>query len=334
MSFELENAILHIIDNNSGKVSISNTELDIDSEICYEFINKHIKKLFNNTSVKEARFDNNSVVGDKISELKSGKTSFKDACIVIGERLSEIMLKNVDIPAADLLIAQFSIKKERHLAILKLNIQEVYTHKMKDTGSENQIVKYTSALPFGSGKVDEACIIPFDPLMVKLLEKSYLVDNEPTNYFSELFLECATELSKKEIVAIINELTEEVNGKYYSSDITVGATVKSALIDEAEEDEGVISIINVANKAFGDNQEAREDFINQAKDAGLKSETELGDRFVKQQFGNHRIKAENGVEIKIPSQLFTDGESIEFIRLEDGTQTIMLKNLGSIEAKQ
>lgn len=331
MAFEIQNAILHIIDNNSGNVVISDTELDIDSDICYEFINKHVKKLFNNSSAKDANFNDNSLVGGQVSDLKNGKTNFKDACKFIGQHLSEIMLKNVDIPSADLLIVKFTIKGDEHLGILKLNVKECYTHKEK--GSENQIVKYSSVLPFDSGKVEEACIIPFNPVTVKLIEKSYLVDNESTNYFSELFLECATELSKKEIATIINELTEEVKDKYYSSNITVGATVKTALVEESEDDEGVVSIINVANKAFSDNQEAREEFISQAKEAGIKSEADLGEKFVKQQFGSHRIKAENGVEIKMPTQLFTDGESIEFIRLEDGSQAIMLKNLGNIESK-
>jgi hypothetical protein len=57
----------------------------------------------------------------------------------------------------------------------------------------------------------------------------------------------------------------------------------------------------------------------------------LGEKFVRQQFGIQKIKAENGIELKFPAELWNDG-AIEMIRQPDGSNSILLKNLGQVEA--
>jgi len=53
----------------------------------------------------------------------------------------------------------------------------------------------------------------------------------------------------------------------------------------------------------------------------------LGERVVKQQFATHKIKAENGVEIKFPAQLAAEEDEIEITKNPDGTVTVLFKNL-------
>jgi hypothetical protein len=329
---KIKNAILHSL---GGQFILSDTELDIDSETCTAFITKHVKKLLDNPASKEATFNPDSEVYHYIMELKNGARGFKSICIHIGKRMSDLKKKNPAIPDGDLLIVLFENKRNQYMAITKLNYSECFTHEIKQgsTGADNQIIKYPAVLPFDSGKVFEACLIPFDPMVIKVIEKPFEIDGELKNYFSEMFLDCQPSLSKKEAAQILNEITEEITEKYFDSSIDAVTRIKTALLEQAEEADGEVSIESVAEKAFGGNLEVREDYVQLARGAGLRQDLALGEKFVRQQFGVQRLKAENGVELKFPAELWGDGSSIQMVRQPDGSSAILLKNLGDIELR-
>jgi len=331
MEIFINHAILHVLDNDGGESRFSNEELDIDSDVCSDFIIKHVKKLMNNPAVKEATFDPESPVHQDIQKFVNGEIYFKDASLTICQRLNEIMAANVEIPSGDVLVAQFEAGNDAYLAILKLNYKECYAHESGDgeNGTDNQIVKYRHVLPFDNGKVEEACLIPYHPMVIRLLEKPYMVNGEPRNYFSELFLCCSPELSKKETAQIINEITEEITEKYFQGSVETAAKIKVALMEEAIEEEGAISIASVASRVFTEpeQEEARQEYINLAKEAGIRPEVDFGEKFTKQQFSAHRFKADNGIEVKFPAELSDDSNIIEFQNHEDGSVTIILKNM-------
>ena len=322
---KISNAILHILKNDGNPSVFSANELDIDSEVCEAFIGKHVKKLFNNPATREATFSQDSVVYQTMQDYKNGSTNFKDAARTIAEHLSEIINKHVDIPPADLMIVNFEVKHDRFFAVLKLNYKECFTHRTND-GADNQLVKYTAVLPFDGGKVEEACLIPLEPMLIRLIEKPHLVDGTPTNYFSELFLECETTPSRKETAQTINDVADEFIQGFCDNDFHLKAMVKTAMTEEAEEADGVVSMDNVATRAFSDDG-IKAEFVHTMREAGIVADMPLGAKFVKQQFGTQRIKADNGVEVKFPAELAIDGEQVEITKHNDGTLTVTLKRL-------
>jgi len=328
MALEIKNAILHIVGRQEGDSHFSREELDIDSEICYEFISKHVKRLLNNPAAKEACFSADSAVYADIRLFQQGDIFFKELSTRISRRLADIVQANPDIPPADILVTSFENRKSQYLAILKLNYSECFTHRIRtdEGGSDNQIVKHTTVLPFGSGRVEEACLIPYDPMVLRILEKSYEAGGEQVNYFSQLFLQCDTSLSKKEAAEIIHQVVDEINLKYYDNDVEMAAQLKYTLIEEAEE-AGTVCLENVAKKVFQENEPVKNEFIAMAKDAGLPYDVDLGEAFVKQQFKTQKFKADNGIEISCPSELFKDPETIQIITNGDGTISVTIKNL-------
>jgi len=288
-----------------------------------------------NPASKEATFLPDSEIYKHILGLKEGKSYFKDVCAQIGRRLSDIMNQDTDIPDGALLIVQFDNKKDRYIAVIKLNYRECFTHETKrsSSGADNQIVKYPAVLPFDTGKTEEACLIPFEPMLLKVIEKPFQVKGEMVNYFTELFLECDSSISKKEAAQILNEISDEINEMHFDSSIDAVARIKTALVEQAEESEGEISIESVAARAFEDYPKAQGDYVRLARDAGLRADIMLGERFVRQQFGMQRIKTENGVELKFPAELWADSSCIEMIQQPDGTNAILVKNLGQIEVR-
>ena len=324
---QILNAILHIIKNDGSPSVYSTSELDIDSEVCEAFIKKHVKKLWNNPATREATFLPESEVYKDLQAYMSRELSFKDFTTGLGERLNDIINQHKDIPPADLMVVRFDVKHDSFLAMFKLNYNECFTHKTG--GTANNIIKCETVLPFTGGKVEEACLIPFSPMLVNLIEKAHIVDGEAKCYFSELFLECETALSRKETAQIIHEVSEEFVEEYFQNDIKTYATIKTALTEEAAEADGIVSLDNVAQRVFEDD-EPKKNFIHTMREAGIIADLALGDKFVKQQFGTHRLKAENGVEIKFPAELAVDEGQMEIQQHSDGTVTVTLKRLRTV----
>lgn len=331
MALLLSNAILHIVNNTGAASCYSNEELDVDSETCYEFVSKHVRRLLSNPGAREAVFSAQSQAYQWIKDYQKAEVSFKDLSRRLCDRLAGIMENNKDIPPADILIAAFDNGNKRYLAILKLNYGECFTHRVveSENGAENQIVKNMAVLPASGGKVEDACLIPWDPMVLRILEKPRIINGEEVNYFSGLFLECETELSKKETAEMIREITDEINGRYFDGNEEVSARFKCALMDEAassgEDDE--LNLENAVRQVFGEHEEAMQEFSVLAKEYGLPHTLKLDKPFVQREFKTQRFKAENGIEIKFPAELFQDPETVQWAANSDGTVTVTLKNL-------
>ena len=323
MDVYINHGILHIIDNERGQVALSESELDLDSDMVTEFLTRHIKKLLGSSSAKEATFEAESSVLDIMGRFRDKSLDFKQASHEICAKLAEIMMDNKDIAPADILITQFEIKNMPHFGIFKLNHSTFYTHEVKD--GENHIVQSAFALPLSGSKVSEAVVIPYNPMVLKIIEKPHIVGGEKINYFSQLFLQSSANISKKDAVKYIKAQLEETVDTHYASDPLVTAKFHIAIIEDAIENDGEIRLENSARIAFGDSQ-ANEEFIFASKEAGLGGDLFLGEKFVSKEFGYLKIKNETGVEIKLPVGVMDDANVIEF-----NGPSVVIKNMRNID---
>jgi len=326
MALVIRNAILHVLRNDGRESIFSEAELDFDSEICEAFIQKHVKKLMDNPSVRTANFKADSTVYALLGQYQSGSMHFKELSTELAIKMDSIMARFTSIPPCDILIAKVGHKSGEYLAVLKLNYQEVYASKSKN--ADNQLT-LCNALPFSSGKVEYAALMALDgtSIPISLVEKPAEIDGNQVLYFSEFFLECEPSPSKKEQAKLIDEITVEFVDEFFNKDPNVSAKIKSAIMDEAEVEEGFISMDNIAAVAFEGQDEVRTQYVSTLREAGIQEDLPLGQRVVKQQFATHKIKAENGIEIRFPAQLAADDDELEITKHSDGTVTVVLKHL-------
>ena len=332
MPLLISNAILHTVGYADHQVSFSDVELDVDSEISIEFIGKHVRRLLKNPAAKEATFAADSQVYSMIKAFQSDEIRFKELSRQICGRLAEVLNGNEEIPPANILFAFFDHSKKSYLAIVKLNYSESFVRKqnaVEGGATENHIIKNDIVLSLSAGCVEEACLIPYDPMVLRVLEKPHKVGNEDTFYFSKLFLECETQLSNKEAAEAISEIAAEVNAKYFEGNVEMAAKIKTALIQEAEEmdeDSGLV-LENIVDRAFGGNNDAKDEFVALAKEYSLPHQIPLGKSYIQRTFKTQQFKAENGVELRFPAELCQDPEQIQMVANPDGSFTITLNKL-------
>lgn len=327
----LRKAVLHVLDSSMGMPVISCAELDLDGE-ARDFIEKHISKVLGDNNLKEAVFEEDGNKMHSMLQLLAGdyghflKVSAEAADLLFG-----IMVKNVDIPPADLICCLFECESRMHYGILKLNYKSGYTHYAEQTeeGNVNAVIRHRTLLPLESQKLDECALISMDGLNIKLLEKAYEINGEKQFYFSGLFLNCTTRLSDNEKVKIIEKAAKKINKKFFDEDFDKAAQLKKA-VSETIGETNAIQVDTIAGEVY-ENNEIRNEYFSEIQKAGLTEKIiPVPDKIAEKKFRTHKIRTDTGIEINFPLSCYNDADKIEFFNNPDGTISIVIKNVNKI----
>ena len=334
----IRKAILHILDTNRGECILSNTLLDPGPDL-HDFIRNHIYKIVSSDDTKNCEFDPEYSPIYSILETwdESDETSFIETSQAIANKLYIAMGEGLDIPAADLLFVTFQAEGIIYLALLKMNYKTSYTHHTDSDafGNTNDIIKFKAILPNESQKLTEAAVINLTDYQIQLIEKKYDVNGTKTNYFSSLFLGCHGSLSSKSKLSIVTKEIDKVQKKYFDEEEQYAASMNTKnIIYTKLEEEGTLSIPDVLDKVFPEKPEFREEVTEKLEKYNI-SEAEITPQNTAtlKRYEKQCLSTDTGVEIKIPMEQYRSGDSIEFITNEDGSISILIKNIGHITSK-
>lgn len=328
MEITIKDAILHILDSTTGLPVYSQESLELEEEKIQNFVGKHIERIFNDQSVKIGKFLDDSKVRNLIG---AGNENFVDTSMSIAEILYDTMLKHMDIPSGDLLVASLSIEGQDHLIIIKFNYREGYTHYVDygDKGTANRIVINKVMFPSETQRNIEAALINLDDLSLRIFEREYEIEGEKILYFSKLFLQASTALSIKESIKVIRDVAKDMTKEYYDEDFEKVSQIKEAIYDNL--DSGVIEIDNVANSMFRNNPDIKREYVERLEEAGVDKSIDLEGKRPEKRLTVHKIKTDSGIQLDVPVDIYRDKNIIEFINNPDGTISIIIKNISQIK---
>ncbi len=331
----IKRAVLHILDTSINFPVLSNSELELDGEIS-EFLEKHICKILEDTNLKKAVFMGEvNAARDICAAVKSDEGCFLEASNALGGMIFDIMLKNVDITAADLICSLFYINNEQYLGILKLNYKSGFTHYVNqmEEGASNSLIRHKTLLPSEGQRVDEAVLVSLQTGELKLLEKMYEINGTKEFYLSQYIFNCAADLSDNQKLKIIDKVTQKINKKYYDEDFDKVAKLKKVVADSIEENKE-IKVEAIAEEIFETNLAVREEYIQEIQKAGLKEESiQIPEKIAEKKFKTHKIKTDTGIEINFPLSYYDNRDMIEFYNNPDGSISIIIKNVSKITNK-
>ena len=86
---------------------------------------------------------------------------------------------------------------------------------------------------------------------------------------------------------------------------------------------------------LNNNLTARLSFIDQVKEAvpDLFNLMKLMPVASLKKFENQKLSLSNGIELIVPNNVYQDAESVEFIQNDNGTYSILIKNIEDIQSK-
>lgn len=330
----IRRGIVHILEGDLGYPVYSEEELDITPQID-EFFRGHIGKLLSGDDLKTCYFSQ-----EEPSEVYELVKNFREEDLVsaskkLAELLYRIMNANVSIPNGDLAVLTFSAQGERYLALLKLNYKESFVHMTgaAEGGNVNQIICYQSTLPSAGVKLSEAVIINLADSSVQIVEKKYDINGSKVNYLSEMFLHCRASMSSKSKLAVVTKAVEQVNKKHYGEEPVKQMEAKSIIKKEMQE-HGSLNVEKISEKIYGDAPEIKEEFDAKMEKYHMeKAEVAPRSQATTRKFEKQYLKTDTGIEINIPMEQYQDANQVEFITNEDGTISVLIKNINRISTR-
>ncbi len=326
--------ILHILDSTTGEPVLSDDVLEAGAEL-QDFIREHIAKIFAGDDSKKCEFHKQE------SEIYGLLNDYDDENFVpiskdIASYLYGIMNANIDIPSADLFVVRFSSDSLEYLAILKMNYKAMYTHRSipENNFVRNEIFRSKELLPAESQKLAEACVIRLNDLAIWLVEKKAEINGKKEEYFSELFLKCKTRLSDKKKLKLVEKAIESVNTEAYDELDRYEPNMKAkAIIHEELDKNGGFVVEDIGDLVFKDREDLRTAYQERVEKYDLVKEEILpqSERTTKR-FERQSLVTDTGIEIKIPMDQYENG-NVEFITNNDGSMSLVIKNIGKLDAK-
>lgn len=328
----IEKSILHILDPNAGVPVLSARSLPQDES--EEFFIKHIQRLWKDSDLKECEFDeSDNPVRDAIDQ--SSGEYFVAFTQKLSEVLFSIMSANVDIPPADVYFTVFRKDQSRFLGILKLNYKEAYTHSLVNMENDSctGIIKYRALFPGEAQKIDECVFIDLASKKIWIKERKYEIDGQKEYYLSKLLLKTRPARSYKEQYKLVEKSAEQVVKKYYSDDSLKHAEVKMAIKNNVDENLE-IDVEKLSKAAFSDSQDMQRQYREELSQKGFtEKKIKINQQIYEDLEKNHKLITDIGIKMEIPSSLIKDPSKVEFIVNQDGTMSILIKNVNEVKSR-
>ncbi|MBQ4649441.1 MAG: nucleoid-associated protein [Firmicutes bacterium] len=331
MSIKIERAILHALDPAAGTAVLSEEPMNIDEEV-REFLETHFIKCLESDEAQKAVLREEGSFGQRMRGLGSGDQITAEAFVAesraVAERIFSILGANPDIPRGDLIcmLCKESGSGRTYFAALKMNYYDGFAHYYMN--GNLSIVGQRVLLPGIGRKLEEAFIVDLETLETQVIEKKYLMmDESRSAYISEQVLGCTVEVSERSKLMAVKKAVQKANKEVLGDRKVVEQELMSRihgyLMDEDEPTVG-----EMCREVLRDYPQVRP----MVEEDIMSNHIELGDSVLVQprtmkRFEKQSVKTPNGIEVKIPADLFSDPNSVEFIQNPDGTISLLVKNI-------
>ena len=290
MELKLNQVVLHLLDPGASEPVLSDRAMDMDADL-YEYYTTTLERAFASDEVKNCRFLPDSAFAAEMAQ----NNDFIDLSRRIAGVIFEQMLQYQAIPAGDLAVVDFTADGVPFYGVLKLNYRPGYTHhtELMGNGRFSSMVPQRTLLP-GTPKADEAALIDRANGTVRLIEKKFTLDDKKDFYLSTRVFGCTEALQEKAKLKAVCE--------------TAVAAVKEAY-PEPEELDDVPPFDGGTETGVQGNDRVT---VTPARIKKLESRS---------------FKTESGIEIKIPAELCSSDDAVEFIHSATGGLSLLIKDV-------
>ena len=324
MDIYVKKAIIHQFSPADTELLLANKFLNITPKI-EEYLRKKIERVYSDDA-KTGVFDSENVFLAQLSD------DLLETSVTIAKLWQEEFSVSENQKTNDLIFVQFDKEGVEHFAFLRIALRETLTHLGGEV--DNPIKLTQNNLPgFGTG-ADEALVINLQSRKYHLIEKRIKYNGAFLNYFSDNLLQVSPKISPKKSIKTLEKTAQKIAESFNTDVFQFQSKVKSSIFKNLEENDE-LSPEKLADDLFDSNLTARLTFIDQVKEAipePVKFD-EIDSNRQKKKFENQKLSLSNGIELIVPNNVYQDAESVEFIQNDNGTYSILIKNIEDIQNK-
>lgn len=332
--YEINHAILHILDFDSAVNVMSQRELDIESRTVRNFVTTHLRRARTSADNKRATFAENSAFGGELKGYFFGEREFVDLSQQIAEFISSELTKAEKAESTDVLVADFDDDEDaRWFAVMLLGSKQAFMHEVGREEGEvrNDIARHYAILPNPSQKVPSYAIVRASTMEIGYVDKKRKIAGEDRILIPDGLLQCDTGVSGKEVIDTVTRVVEEVAEEHGANTAVALAKVKAAVAEKVEDDEE-LPPWDIVDEVFEDEPVIKESVRAALTEEKVPERVPVERKQVERAaVRNHKIRTDTGIEISFPAEMGSNSEYIEFVNEPNGLISIELKNIGSIE---
>ena len=324
MDIFVKKAIIHQFSPDDTELVLADQLLTVSPKI-EEYLRKKIERVFSDEA-KTGQFNSENPFLDHL------KGDLLSNSVKIANFWKEEFSISENLKTNDLIFIEFERNGVEHFAFLRISLRENLTHIGLESESPLKITQ--NNLPGAGSAPDEALIVNLQTRKYHLIEKRIKHNGAFLNYFSDNLLQVTPAISAKKSIKAVEQTAQKIADNFHQGDFQFQSKVKSAIFNNLEED-NELSPEKLADQLFDNNLTARLNFVDQLKEVipDKISFDEIDSSRQLKKFENQKLSLSNGIELIVPNAIYEDAESVEFIQNENGTYSILIKNIEDIKSK-
>ncbi len=342
MSLEIRNAVIHVLDREAEEPLLNEFELDINDDL-YNFLEKHMSKCLNDDDARKGRFkDGRNIIREVCTRMAQDNTYFLEGSKEIARQLFRAMKTNSSISSTDLVICLYNQEDMDYIAVLKMDYTISFIHEieMVEDKFKISIKKQDISLPGVGQKIQKAAFVTgyegvfdYDLTLVDNQINAKNAEEPVAQFFLQTFLDAELIMDNKACTKLFKTESENWIREKAKEGETVVEEVRD-FVNFVIRQEDQIDLNEFTERAFEDKPYLREDFISTMKDKGLMNETfEIDKDWVERKLAKIRLKTDSNIEITLDYEDFNDRGKFEIISNHDGTRSIIIKNIVTLQEK-
>lgn len=324
MDIFVKKAIIHQFSPDDTELVLADQLLTVSPKI-EEYLRKKIERVFSDEA-KTGQFNSDNPFLDHL------KGDLLSNSVKIANFWKEEFSISENLKTNDLIFIEFERNGVEHFAFLRISLRENLAHIGQESGSPLRITQ--NNLPGAGSAPDEALIVNLQTRKYHLIEKRIKHNGAFLNYFSDNLLQVTPAISAKKSIKAVEQTAQKIADNFHQGDFQFQSKVKSVIFNNLEED-NELSPEKLADQLFDNNLTARLNFVDQLKEVipDKISFDEIDSSRQLKKFENQKLSLSNGIELIVPNAIYEDAESVEFIQNENGTYSILIKNIEDIKSK-
>ncbi|HFI0333813.1 TPA: nucleoid-associated protein [Streptococcus suis] len=324
MDIFVKKAIIHQFSPDDTELVLADQLLTVSPKI-EEYLRKKIERVFSDEA-KTGQFEADNPFLDFLNE------DLLTSSVKIAGLWKEEFSISENLKTNDLIFIEFERNGVEHFAFLRIALRENLAHVGSESDSPLKITQ--NNLPGTGSAPDEALIVNLQTRKYHLIEKRIKHNGAFLNYFSDNLLQVTPAISAKKSIKAVEQTAQKIADNFHQGDFQFQSKVKSAIFNHLEED-NELSPEKLADQLFDNNLTARLNFVDQLKEVIPDKITfdEIDSSRQLKKFENQKLSLSNGIELIVPNSVYEDAESVEFIQNDNGTYSILIKNIEDIKSK-
>lgn len=324
MDIFVKKAIIHQFSPDDTELVLADQLLTVSPKI-EEYLRKKIERVFSDEA-KTGQFEPDNPFLDYLQE-----DLLTNSVKIAGLWKEEFSISE-NLKTNDLIFIEFERNGVEHFAFLRIALRENLAHVGSESDSPLKITQ--NNLPGAGSAPDEALIVNLQTRKYHLIEKRIKHNGAFLHYFSDNLLQVTPAISAKKSIKAVEQTAQKIADNFHQGDFQFQSKVKSAIFNHLEED-NELSPEKLADQLFDNNLTARLNFVDQLKEVipDKISFDEIDSSRQLKKFENQKLSLSNGIELIVPNAVYEDAESVEFIQNDNGTYSILIKNIEDIKSK-